>query len=145
MKGKILVIEDDPNWQEDLKYYFESDGFYVDIVADLETAIIKIKNEMFHFITIDMRLDDKKDMNPDQFEGWELLQIVKKLRVQNNTPVMVITGYEIQYEKLKNEKDTNSLFFMGKGKGFDLEELLDVINTQVKRIDLRFKNDYRGD
>lgn len=144
MKGKILIIEDDPNWQNDLRFYFENDGFYVEVVSSLEEGISKIKKELFHFITIDMRLDDDKDINPEQFEGWKLLEVIKKLRVQERTPVMVITGYGVEYKELKNIKNMESLFFMEKGRDFDLKKLLEIVNMQVKRIDLRFNNDFRN-
>lgn len=142
MKGKILIIEDEEFWQLKLKKYLELDGFYTKVVSNLETAIEAVKHEMFHFITLDMQLN-KETMKASKFEGWDILAIVKELRIQIITPVMVITGFPRDYETLIKEKNTESIFLMGKD-GFDRQDFLETINRVVSKIDLRFKNDYRG-
>ena len=144
MKGKILIIEDDINWQEDLKEYLEIDGFFVKVVSDLETAIITVNKERFHFITVDMELnpDASNIIKPEEYEGWGVLEEIKKLRIQDITPVMVITGHGVDYNLFKKLKKVEALFFMEKGE-FDKQKFLEIINAQVKRINLRFKDDHR--
>ena len=142
-KGNILVIEDNLDWQDEFREYLESDGFHVEIVSDLETALIKVREQRFHFITIDMQLDEK-NMDADKFEGWDILEIINRLRIQDITPAMIITGFGTHYQMLKKTKKVESLHFMEKGE-FKKEKFLEIINKEVKRIDLRFKNDYRGD
>ena len=143
MKGKVLVIEDNLDWQADIKEYLEFDGFHVEIANNLEAALKKVREHRFHFITIDMQLDEK-NMEADKFEGWSVLELVKKLRIQDITPAMIITGFGEHYKMLKSVKKVESLFFMEKGE-FDRKTFLEIINREVERIDLRFKNDYRGD
>ncbi len=143
MKGKILVIEDNPIWQRKFKKFLELDGFFVEIVSNPKIAIEKIQTERFHFITIDMQLNEK-NKEAKSFEGWDILELIKKFRVQAITPVMVITGYGAQYNELKATKKVESLFFMEKGE-FDRQKFLEIINKQVEKIDLRFKDDHRGD
>jgi DNA-binding response OmpR family regulator len=144
MKGKVLIIEDDPNWQDDLKEFLEFDGFHVEIAADITTAIKKVTKERFHFITLDMRLDkdSKENLRIDEFEGWDVLDVIKRLRVEQMTPVMVVTSYPEDYEEYKHIKGLESLFYMGK-KAFDKRGFLEIVNREVARIDLRFNNDYR--
>lgn len=139
-RGKVLVIEDEQEWQNDLREYLAEAGYHVEICDNLETALQKVIKEQFHFITLDMRLS--KEMDPSKFEGWSILEIVKKLRTQDITPVMVITGHETDYERLKNKKEVESLFLMGKGE-FNREEFIAIINREVDRRNLKFNNDHR--
>jgi DNA-binding response OmpR family regulator len=142
MKGKVLVIEDNQAWQDLLKKYLERDGFYVEIVDNLESALTKVKHELFHFITIDMRLDDSNQA-PGRYEGWTILKVVKELRIQNLTPCMIVTAHGEDYHELKKSKNVESLFIMEKAN-FDRKQFLAIINRMVEQNDLRFKDDHRG-
>ncbi len=142
MKGKILIIEDNHSWQIMLKKYLQEDGFYVEVTNDLATALLKIEKEMFHFVTIDMQLDNN-NKTPGKYEGWTILETVKKIRLQNTTPCMVITAWGEDYEEVKKLKNVESLFIMEK-QTFDRKIFLEIINKNVERIDLRFKDDHRG-
>lgn len=145
MKGKILVIEDDPIWQDDLKEFLELDGFHVDVVGDIESALKIIEMQMFHFVTLDMRLDklSKENLLAVDFEGWDILGLIKKIRLEQITPVMVVTSFAEDYERLKPLKKLESFFYMEK-RPFMKKEFLEIINREVARIDLRFKNDFRS-
>jgi CheY-like chemotaxis protein len=143
MKGKVLVIEDDEFWKSDLCEFLEDAGFHVEVVSELEKALEKVKKERFHFITIDMQLNEA-NIDSQKYEGWEILEIIKKLRVQDITPAMVITGFGEEYSELKNKKKLEAIYFMSKGL-FDKKEFIEIIEKEVSRRDLRFKNDFRGD
>ena len=112
------------------------------VVSDLSLALQKVKSEIYHFITIDMQLDES-NVDAHKFEGWDILEIIKKLRVQDITPAMVITGFNKEYKDLKEMKKLESIFFMYKGK-FDRTEFIDIVERAVKSKDLRFKDDHRG-
>jgi DNA-binding response OmpR family regulator len=139
-KGTILVIEDNLLWQKELRKVLEKEGYFVDIESRFENAIIKVKEKLYHFITIDMQLN-KKTLDPYLFEGWDLLKIIKKLKIENNTPVLVLTAFEKDYgEQIKLNK-LESIFFMGKGE-FDPQKLINIINKSIEKIELRFKDDH---
>ncbi len=141
MKGKVLIIEDAEKWQEILKECIADAGYYVEVVADLGSAISKVEHERFHFITIDMSLKDD-GTTPNAYEGWTVLSAIEKLRIKDITPTMVISGYEDEYHEFRPIKNLQGIFFMGKSD-FDEEKLLDIINREVDRIDLRFEGDHR--
>jgi DNA-binding response OmpR family regulator len=141
-KGKVLVIEDDESWQNNLREFLELEGFYVEVVSDLEKAIQKVEKEIFHFITIDMNLDETKN-DPENFEGWDILKKIEKLRIKSRTPTYVITGYGEEYHDLKGKKKLEAIFFMDKAE-FDRKEFIETIKREVDRINLKFFNDHRG-
>jgi len=143
MKGKVLVIEDDKNWQKDLRLFLERAGFHVEVADNLEDALRKVEKELFHFITIDMQLDERNN-KAAQFEGWNILDTIKRLRVHARTPTMIITGFTDKYLALKKEKQSEGIFHMPK-RGLDPDIFIRTVEDAVKRFDLRFINDYRGD
>ena len=140
-RGKVLVIEDNAHWQYDIKECLIKAGFYVEVVSGLQAALAKVQKELFHFITIDMQLKESTT-DSNNFEGWDILTIVNKLRIQDITPVMVITGFEQEYLDLEKAKEATPLFFMGKGK-FDEQEFISIVIREVERANLRFKDDHR--
>jgi DNA-binding response OmpR family regulator len=86
-KGKILVIEDNIRWQEKLRKYLTAAGYYVEVAETIEMALQKVVCDRFHFITIDMQLDNN-NQSPLKYEGWKILEVVTKLRIQYTTPCM---------------------------------------------------------
>lgn len=143
-KGKVLVIEDLPKWQGILSKALIKANFYVDIVDNLEAALRKIEKERFHFITIDMNLSDEatKPFIASEMEGWDILEIVNKLRVHETTPTMVITAFEDEYQMEKRLKGIEAMFFMSK-LDYDPQKMISKIEEMVKTFDLRFYNDHR--
>jgi CheY-like chemotaxis protein len=142
-RGKVLVIEDNRYWQTDLREYLEAANYYVEVADNLDKALEKVKKELFHFITIDMQLKEST-VDAETFEGWEILQIVIKLRVQRTIPVMVITGFEMEYQELRHEKECEALFFMSKGN-FDGKKFIDIVERETHMTGLTFFNDHRSD
>lgn len=142
MKGKVLVIEDNINWQNRLQHYLEKDDFYVTIINNLEQASKVIVNERFHFITLDLQLNESTLVG-NELEGFNLLKLIKKVRIENITPIMVITGYGGEYKRVTQKNAIPDAYFMEKGN-FDRQSFLDIINREVIRINLRFKDDHRG-
>ena len=142
-KGKVLVIENEKDWQTDLKTILEKAGYFVVVAETLPAAIQIVQKELFHFITIDMRLDDN-NTEPADYEGWDVLAILKQLRTQDTTPAMVITGYPEDYQDHWRKKRLRSVFFMSKG-AFDRKEFIKIVEIAVQSHDLRFKDDHRGD
>lgn len=143
MKGKILVIEDNIFWHKKLEKYLIDAGFFVEIANNLEMALNKIKNERFHFITVDMQLNEST-MDQHKFEGSNILKLIEKLHIQDHTPVMVITGFEADFNEITRQKKLKNIFFIGKGE-FDRTKFISIIEKEIKPINLRFKNDFRGD
>ena len=132
-KGKVLVIEDQIEWQSYLKEIIEDAGFYVEIVGDLESALVKIKKEMYHCITVDMRLSDVDDSL--KLEGWNVLELVKNLRIDDRTSIIVITGFPKDYNNLHKLKSINDLYMIDKGE-FRSKLFIDILIREVNRFQL---------
>lgn len=57
---KILVVEDNPSWQENYREALEGSGFEVTVKEDLKTALDIINEKFFHVAIIDLELKGKK-------------------------------------------------------------------------------------
>ena len=96
----------------------------------------------FHFMTVDMSLVDK-NVEAENFEGWDVLKLIKELRTDAITPTILITGYEQEYTELSSAMHVRSNFFYGQRGILAIKKLLDPINREDDRIDLRFPDDHR--
>ncbi|OQP59677.1 hypothetical protein A3860_36520 [Niastella vici] len=142
-KGKVLVIEDNPDWIDYLKKHLEKAGFFVLTASNLTMAKQMITSDRFHFITIDMQL--VKDTERNKFEGWDILAIVKYLNLEDTTtPCMVVTAHPEDYIELSPVKQLKSMFFMSK-KAFDKRQFVETIERVIATKNIQFKDDQRGD
>ena len=138
-RGKILVIEDNEDWKQLLSDYLKEAGYHVETVTTLNQGLQKIKREMFHFVTIDLQLDEKTQ-KPSEFEGWDILKKIIDYRANSYMPTMVITGFEGVYEKFSKIKKIHADFHMLK-KDFNKEIFINNINRSIKHLDVHFFND----
>jgi hypothetical protein len=56
---------------------------------------------------------------------------------------MVISGYGDDYIAYKGIKRLDSVYFMDKGN-FDRNKFISIVENEINKIDLKFKNDYRS-
>jgi CheY-like chemotaxis protein len=86
--GKVLVVDDLPDWRGTLSGLLEDGGFSVRAVAGYEEALQIINDEYFNVALLDVRLDDSDEGNRD---GIKLMHAIK----QKNPAIeiIVLTGY----------------------------------------------------
>ncbi|MCJ8312165.1 MAG: response regulator transcription factor [Saccharospirillaceae bacterium] len=92
---KILVIEDKLTMRELINDYFREQGFSVQTAGDGILGLASIKQSQPDIILLDLMMP--------RMDGFEFL---KRLRVQHQTPVIVITAKE-------DESDTIKAFELG--------------------------------
>ncbi|MEM2259946.1 MAG: response regulator [Candidatus Methanomethylicaceae archaeon] len=83
MKGRILVIDDDPDIREGISEILRNSGYEVDAVETATEAIKKSEENVYHIAFIDIVLPD---MNG--------IEVLKKLKDRiPKTRKVIITGY----------------------------------------------------
>ncbi|MBE9568751.1 MAG: response regulator, partial [Proteobacteria bacterium] len=81
----LLVVEDNPGIQKQLKWSFE--GYQVVVAGDRETAIEQIRNQTIPVVTLDLGLP------PDPANASEGLATLQEiLKLAPHTKVIVVTG-----------------------------------------------------
>lgn len=89
-RGRILVVEDDPRWQNTFRRLLASEGYAVVIASDYDEAVSRIENECLHLVVIDIRLVDWDTSNE---EGMRVLEKISELDLDGIIQKVVVTGY----------------------------------------------------
>jgi len=121
-KARILVVDDEEDICEIIKYNLESEGFSVDTVTSAEEALQK-KLKKYQLFLLDIMM---KGMS-----GYRLADEIRKRR-QLNTPVIFISAKN-------NENDKLTGFSLGADdyitKPFSVKEIIARVKAVLRRTD----------
>jgi len=99
IKGSILVVEDQQNWQKALLSLLGEEGYSVSIATNFQDAKEEILNKEYDLLILDVRLIDEDIYN---IQGIELLHLAKSLKAAPK--VIILTGYHESIRKGTLEK-----------------------------------------
>jgi two-component system copper resistance phosphate regulon response regulator CusR len=116
---RLLVIEDEKKAGEYLKKGLEESGFTVDVVGNGIDGLHQALEEDYQLIVLDVRLPG--------LNGWEVL---KRLRVKKDTPVLLLTAMDELEERVKGLELGGDDYLV---KPFAFVELLARIRTLLRR------------
>lgn len=90
MMSKILIVDDEPNIQEDNKTYFESKGYDVVCAKNAAEAFTILSSAALDCIVLDIDLPDES--------GFDLC-----LKIRNTTgiPIIFLSGYTEEQSRIK--------------------------------------------
>jgi ActR/RegA family two-component response regulator len=130
--GRILVVEDDPRWQNTLRRFLESEGYSVAIARDYDEAVAKLEIECFRLVVLDMRLVDW-DVTND--EGMQVLEKMKQLGLDGVTQKIIVTGYGTTESQREAFHKYGVLDFIPKEgektPGFDRHEFIRLVRNAL--------------
>jgi DNA-binding response OmpR family regulator len=94
MKHRILVVDDDPEYRELLKYWLESEGHEAILAATLEDGFVGIATEPLpDVVLLDIHLGNKS--------GLTLVHWARKQRHLAHMPIAAVTGLA-SFKELKS-------------------------------------------
>lgn len=79
---KILLLEDELEYQESVSEYLTSLGYEVDAVGDGVAACDKIASGFYHLFILDIKVPN--------INGFEVIKYIKSLNI--DTPIMIMTS-----------------------------------------------------
>ncbi len=85
-KPHILVVEDDPSWQEIYAEALAENGYLVKAVGALDAALSRLERQFFHVAIVDLKLGDEES-NRDG------LQVLRRIWELGETLAIVGSGY----------------------------------------------------
>jgi DNA-binding response OmpR family regulator len=71
--ARILIVEDDPEWQRMLKDTLEHEGYEVTVASDPDQGISALRTFGLQLVLMDLNLSDEDEMNR---EGLKLLSSI---------------------------------------------------------------------
>lgn len=117
---KILLMEDDYNYNESIKEYLESIGYEVDSFYDGESALDAIMQKSYYLLLLDVKVP--------KLNGHELIAYIKEANIA--TPIIIITSLtDIDSIAIGYELGCNDYL----KKPFELKELELRIKELIKK------------
>lgn len=118
--NKILVVDDDKFYREQLKGFLLKEGYEITLAVSGAEAIREFKSSEYHAVILDVHMED--------INGKQLLAIMKNIHPQ--VPLIVVTGDNSL--ELEREIRTYGVFYY-LIKPFSAEEVTEVIRSAVSR------------
>ncbi len=116
----ILMIDDDKTILEMMKIILESKGHSVFTTTDANIGLKMYEDNLYEIVLCDLAMP--------KINGWKVAKYIKEydaVRKESKTPVVLITGYELDTEML-NHKGDGVDFILNKPISF--EKLYKLIN-----------------
>lgn len=124
--GKLLIVDDLPDWRRTLAGLFVDEGYDVKVAGSAESALQLLEKEYFNVAVLDVRLDESNEGNRD---GLSLMRQIKS--EWPSIEVIILTGYaEVSMAQEALNTDINGNRF---AYGFLQKEQTDELVRQVKQ------------
>jgi len=147
-KGRILVVEDEKNWQHVLSRTLTEGGYFVEIASTVQEAQQKLAASLYHLLTLDLRLVDSDATN---VSGLGLLNTLEQFGFLGGLEVIMLTAFSttaVMREAFMRHRVRD---FLTKDE-FDSAEFLRIVNdvfeNQIKansNLDMDFDPNFRFD
>jgi DNA-binding NtrC family response regulator len=126
-RGRILVIDDEPDIRESLEALLSGENYQVELAANATEGLRRLEITTYDLVLLDLMMPDKSGM-----------QVLEELRARDReTPVFMLTAYgsvEVAVQALK--QGANDYF----SKPWDNEKLLIEIDHMISRRRLEREN-----
>jgi DNA-binding NtrC family response regulator len=128
---RILVVEDMPDWRDQLQATLRRDGYDITTVPSYGEALAELRRNPYELALVDLRLSPADESNRD---GMVLLRDLDKLKI----PAVVVTGYG-GVELARKAIDQYHAFDFMEKQTLDLDRLREVIKSAFKKVEGREK------
>jgi DNA-binding NtrC family response regulator len=123
---RILVVEDMPDWRDQLQATLRRDGYDITTVPSYGEALAELRRNPYELVLVDLRLSPADESNRD---GMELLHDLDKVKI----PAVVVTGYG-GVELARKAIDRYHAFDFMEKQTLDLNRLREVIKAAFKKV-----------
>jgi DNA-binding response OmpR family regulator len=89
-RGRILIVEDEKRWREELNEMLTDEGYEVDLAATVAQTRELMAQNLYHLLILDIRMDDRDQSN---VEGMELLQELDRFSLAGALEVIMLSAY----------------------------------------------------
>ncbi|MDJ0637275.1 MAG: response regulator [Paracoccaceae bacterium] len=117
---RVLLIEDEPNIIEAIRFILSRDGWRVDTHSDGKTALDAIRTREPDLVILDVMLPNKS--------GYDILNELRETQDVGNTPVLMLTARGQKKDRELAERLGASRFMT---KPFSNGEILSTVRELV--------------
>lgn len=132
--GKVLVIDDLPDWREMIGGLLLDAGYDVQVAADADEAMWLLRQQPYHVAVVDLRLDERDENNK---EGLALAERMKKYLPE--LAILFLTGHAdipaVKYALQPREDGSSIAFdFLEKHEIRNLLPRIEIAFAQAARV-----------
>ena len=121
--ARILIVEDDPNILESLRFILQRAGFEIETVTDGSEALDRVRHRQFSAVVLDIMLP--------RMNGFEVLKAVRSDPALAALPVIVLTAKGQTNDRRMAESIGASAFIT---KPFSNSELVERVSRLAAGI-----------
>ena len=121
MRRKILVVEDDPDQLELVRFTLEKAGFAIGTAANGSDALVKIRSIAPDLIVLDLMLPG--------LNGFDICETLRKNPATASVPIVILTGLCSQFGRLAGLESGANEFLT---KPFNAEELVSKVDKLLQ-------------
>ena len=126
-RGRILVIDDEPDIREGLEFLLAQENYSVQLAEGGEEGLRRLEESSFDLVLLDLMMPDKSGM-----------EVLEEIRARDQeTPVFMITAYGSAEVAVNALKSGASDYF---SKPWDNEKLLIEIDSMISKRRLEREN-----
>ncbi|HBF59518.1 MULTISPECIES: response regulator [unclassified Exiguobacterium] len=118
MKGRLLIVEDEPGIRNLLAQLFRAEGYETDVAVDGEEAIVYLQGAAYDLLLMDVNMPGRT--------GIEVLRHQDRIGRRVRTILMTALG---EKEAMEEAKRLGVVAFFG--KPFDIFELKKEVTVQI--------------
>ena len=120
---KILIVDDEQDIVETLKFVFEAEGLNCITAYDGEEALNKAKTENPDLIILDVMLP--------KINGYKVCRLLKFDTKYKNIPILMVTARSQDEDKLIGEETGADEYIT---KPFDIDEVINLAKQYLNRV-----------
>lgn len=120
MGGRVLLIEDEPNIIEAIRFILSRDGWVVDVHSDGATAIAAVEERVPDLVILDVMLPNRS--------GYDILADLRARPATETLPVLMLTARGQRKDREMAERYGASRFMT---KPFSNAEVLSSVRELV--------------
>ncbi|HZG47493.1 MAG TPA: phosphate regulon transcriptional regulator PhoB [Allosphingosinicella sp.] len=123
MKGRLLLVEDDPGLSELLRWHFEREEFNVDHTPDGEEALMLAKESPPDIVLLDWMIEG--------ISGIEVCRRLRRSAGTSNVPIIMLTGRGEEQDRVRG-LETGADDYVT--KPFSPRELVARVGAVLRRV-----------
>ncbi len=130
--GRILIVDDQQKWRRQLVATLERSNFRAEAVKNVNEALERLNNAMYHIVVLDIRL---KADDPNNVDGIGLLKELNRPGLKEATKVIMLSGYGTLDQMRRAFRDYEVADFLEKDNfspQIFLESVQQVFTQKVK-------------
>lgn len=121
-KGRILVVEDDPDISNLLRIYFDSQGYKVSVAPKGKEALQVCRRELPNVIVLDIQLPD--------IDGYEVCRRLRANLRTSHIPILFLTQRDERHDRIQGLELGADDYIT---KPFDIDEVKLRVQNAIKR------------